>query len=130
MNTWEAVCDFLEKLPGAEQDPPGSREVVRVRGKVVAFPALNERSRPPEAQDGEEFVVIKVDFVEREALLHEDPKSFFVTPHYQSYPGVIVRLGTVDPDVLRELLTEAWRLVAPKKLVHEWDLDQLNLVNE
>jgi hypothetical protein len=45
----------------------------------------------------------------------------FVTPRYQTYPGVIVRLATVQPDHLRNLLTEAWRLVAPKRLVRELD---------
>jgi len=95
MDTWDAVCDFLETLPGAEQDPPGGREVVHVRGKVVAFPARNARSRPSNAEDSEEFVVVKVDPSERAALLHEDPKTFFVTPHYENYPGVIVRLSTI-----------------------------------
>ncbi len=57
----------------------------------------------------------------RAALLAEDPETFFVTPHYQDYPGVIVRLATARPDQLRELLTEAWRLVAPKRLVREFD---------
>jgi hypothetical protein len=95
MDTWDAVCDFLETLPGAEQDPLGGREVVHVRGKVVAFPARNARSRPSNAEDSEEFVVVKVDPSERAALLHEDPKTFFVTPHYENYPGVIVRLSTI-----------------------------------
>jgi hypothetical protein len=61
MMTWETVCEFLEELPGAERGPPGGREVVRVRGKVMAYPARNSRSRPATAADHEEFVVVKVD---------------------------------------------------------------------
>jgi hypothetical protein len=53
--------------------------------------------------------------------LHEDPETFSVTPHYHTYPGVIVRLATVQADQLRELLTEAWRPVAPRGLVRERD---------
>lgn len=34
---------------------------------------------------------------------------------------MIVRLATVDPDQLRELLVDAWRLVAPKRLVRGYD---------
>ncbi len=121
MKTWEDVCEFLETLPGVEQAPPGDREVVRVKGKVLAFPATNARSRPPSSQEDEAFIVVRVDMAEREALLHEDPKSYFVTPHYKTYPGVIVRLSTVNPDHLRELLIESWRLVAPKGVVREWE---------
>jgi len=44
-----------------------------------------------------------------------------VTPHYQTYPGVIIRLSTVDQDLLKRVLTDGWRLVAPKRLVREWD---------
>jgi hypothetical protein len=117
--TWRTVCEFLERLPGAEQDEPLGREVVRVRGKVVAYPATNDRSRPPGADPDEEFLVLKIDRTEREALLRSDPETYFVTPHYRTYPGVIVRLATVPPDQLGELLVEAWRMVAPKRLVAE-----------
>jgi hypothetical protein len=34
---------------------------------------------------------------------------------------VIVRLATVRPEQLRELHTEAWRLVARKRLIRELD---------
>jgi hypothetical protein len=121
METWETVCAFLETLPGAKQDPPGGREVVRVHGKVIAFPATNERSRPPEMGEDEEFVVIKVDKFERMALLHDDPQTFFVTPQYESYPGVIVRLHTVDTAHLHELLLAAWKMVAPRRVVRGWE---------
>jgi hypothetical protein len=112
---WETVREFLKTLPGAEPDPSGGRKVVRVRGKVVALPVRNARGWPAD----DEFVVVKVDRAEREALLHKDPETFFVTPHYETYPGVIIRLSTVQPDQLRELLIEVWRLVAPKRMVRE-----------
>jgi hypothetical protein len=99
MMTWETVCEFLEGLPGAEQDPPGGREVVRVRGKVVAYPARNRRSRPADAADHEEFVVVKVDPSERAALLHEDPETFFVTPPVPDLPRCdrAARHGAAQP---------------------------------
>jgi hypothetical protein len=122
MKTWESVCAFLETLPEAKQDPPGGREVVRVCGTVLAYPACNARSKPPNAAEDEVFVIVKVDRDDREALLHQDPDTFFVTPHYRDYPGVIVRLATVQPDQLRELLVDAWRMVAPKRLLRELDL--------
>jgi hypothetical protein len=87
------------------------REVVRVAGKIVAYLAGNERSRPREVADNEEFVVIRINFDKRELLLELNPDAFFVTPHCKKYPDVIVRLSTVDPKQRRDLLVDAWRLV-------------------
>jgi hypothetical protein len=34
---------------------------------------------------------------------------------------VLVRLEAVDPDEAAELITESWRLRAPRSLVRAWD---------
>jgi hypothetical protein len=103
--------------------------VVRVAGKVLAYLANNDRSRPSGVPDNEEFVIIRINFDHREQLLELNPEAFFVTPHYKTYPGVIVRLSTVDQRQLRELLVEAWQLVAPKRLVRDLDA-KLNSVDQ
>jgi uncharacterized protein YdhG (YjbR/CyaY superfamily) len=118
LRSWNAVSDFLgETFPGCQKEAAGGREVVRVAGKVVAYLASNDRSRPSGVPDNEEFVIVRINFDRREHLLELNPEAFFVTPHYKNYPGVIVRLSTVDQRLLRDLLVEAWRLVAPKRLV-------------
>jgi hypothetical protein len=71
-------------------------------------------------EDGESLVV-KVGYDERAALLAADPGTFVVTPHYQSYPMVVVRLSSVDSAELRELLVESWRRTAPRRMVAERD---------
>jgi hypothetical protein len=124
MATWATVWKVLAALPGTEQGLLHDNPAVRVRGRLVAYLPNNSRSRPAHAPDHEEFLVIRCDLAERAALLADDPETFFVTPHYQTYPGVIVRLATVRPGQLHELLTEAWRLVAPKRLVRELDQTQ------
>ena len=58
--------------------------------------------------------MVRCDLGERAALLAEDPETFFVTPATRPTRAWWVRLATVRPDQLRELLTEAWRLVAPQ----------------
>jgi hypothetical protein len=130
LRSWTAVRDFLiENFPGCEKEPAGAREVVRVAGKVLAYLAVNERSRPSGEPGNEEFVIVRIDLDRREHLLELNPEAFFVTPHYKSYPGVIVRLSTVDQKQLRELLVDAWRLVAPKRLVRQWDAELLSAIN-
>lgn len=63
-------------------------------------------------------IVVKMDFDVRDALVASEPDVFAVTPHYQSYPWVIVRLGTVKLALLRDLLTEGWRNAAPRRIAH------------
>jgi hypothetical protein len=121
MANWDDVWAILGELPGTERDPPSRMPAVRVRGKLVAYLPGNARSRPECAQPGEQFVVVRISYLDRAALLEENPETYFVTPHYQNYPGVLVRMRTIPPDRLRRLLLNAYRLVAPKRLVRELD---------
>ena len=61
------------------------------------------------------------DLAERAALIAGDPEVFFTEPHYNGFPAVLVRLAEVGKAELRELLIDAWRCQAPKKLVAEFD---------
>ena len=58
---------------------------------------------------------------EKEVLLASDPDVFFTTPHYDGHATVLVNLDNVEADEARELITDSWRLRAPKKLVKEFD---------
>jgi hypothetical protein len=53
----------------------------------------------------------------KEALLADDPKVFFTTPHFDGYAAVLVRLDTISTDDLHELVVKAWLARAPKRLV-------------
>jgi len=67
-------------------------------------------------QDGESLV-IKIDNNERSMRMKAEPETFYITDHYFNYPWILVRLASVDLDDLRDLLEEAWRLSASKRLV-------------
>jgi hypothetical protein len=58
---------------------------------------------------------------EKEALLASDDAKFFTEPHYKGFPAVLVRLDAIDVDELEELITDAWRCQAPKKLLKNFD---------
>jgi hypothetical protein len=49
------------------------------------------------------------------------PDVFFITPHYNGYPAVLVRLEAVDLGQLAELVEDAWRVQAPKRMVAAHD---------
>lgn len=61
---------------------------------------------------------------EKRALVGSDPAVFSTTPHYDGYAMVLVRLGAVSREELVELVTEAWRLRAPKGVVRRWEADR------
>jgi hypothetical protein len=75
-------------------------------------------------EDGETLVVRVVDLEDKDALLRSDPAVFFTTPHYDGYAYVLVRLSGVDARQLAELIEDAWRLSAPKRLVAAYDAEQ------
>lgn len=68
-----------------------------------------------------DLVVLKVAPDERAALTAERPDTFIVTAHYENYPLMLVRTADLDDDELGELVTEAWRLSAPKRLLAAFD---------
>lgn len=65
--------------------------------------------------------MVKCGFDERDFRMQADPGTFFTTDHYRGYPTVLVRLSTVQVADLRALLEHAWRLLAPRRLVAQYD---------
>jgi hypothetical protein len=99
-------------LPETSEKPWFNAPGFRVKDKGF----LRIRS---EAEGG--LVVFVSDLGEKEALLQSDPKKFFTTPHYDGYPTVLVNLKAVGVRELRELITESWRLKAPKRVLQAFD---------
>ncbi|MEO8296004.1 MAG: MmcQ/YjbR family DNA-binding protein, partial [Gemmatimonadota bacterium] len=97
-------------LPGVEEGLSYGTPGFRVRGKFLA--RLWE--------DGETLVV-KCGDDERDFRMQSDPETFYSTEHYRGYPTVLIRLASVKPSVLAEVLEQAWRRSAPKRLVAEFD---------
>jgi hypothetical protein len=58
--------------------------------------------------------------LEKQALLALDPEVFFTEPHYNGYPAVLVRIPAIEQDLLEQVLADAWRCRAPKKLLAEF----------
>lgn len=61
------------------------------------------------------------DEAEKQALLLGEPGTFFTTPEYDGWPLVLLRLAEVDTRRLTELVTDAWRMRAPKSIATELD---------
>jgi hypothetical protein len=109
--TWDDVVAIGSRFPGVEVATSYGTPALRVKGKGMC------RLRT----DPDALVVRVIDLADREALLRGKPDVFFSTPHYDGYPYVLVRLEAVDSGELAELLEDAWRIRAPKRLVAEFD---------
>jgi hypothetical protein len=114
MPTWEDVVAIGTRLPGVEVGTSYGRPSLKVRGKGMCSLRTN-----PDA-----LVLRVADLGEREMLLRSEPEVFFSTPHYDGWPYVLVRLAAVDPVELGELIEDAWRVFAAKRVVAKWDAER------
>jgi hypothetical protein len=54
---------------------------------------------------------------ERNSLVQSEPEKFMLPKQSDlRYNWVVVRLAAIDDDEMREIVTEAWRMVVPKKV--------------
>lgn len=111
MLIWDDVVAIGLQFPGVEVGTSYGTPGLKCRGKGMC------RLR----SDPDALVLRVIDLGEREALLQGSPAAFFSTPHYDGHPYVLVRLEVVAREELAELLEDAWRLRAPKRLVAEFD---------
>jgi hypothetical protein len=112
MATEDDVRRIALSLPETTEKPWFGSPGFRVKDKGF----LRIRS---EAEGG--LVCFVADLDEKDALLASDDRKFFTTPHYDGYPTVLVHLDAVGVDELTELITDSWRLKAPKRVLKAFD---------
>ena len=116
MATQADVRRIALSLPEATEDTKGFG--FSVDGKGFAW-AWMERVDPGKARvPSTEVVALRVaNETEKQTLLAAFPDTLFTERHYDGYPAVLVRLASVDPGLLRDLVTDAWRTRAPRRLL-------------
>ena len=60
------------------------------------------------------------DLHEKEAVLAECRDGVFTIPHFDGYAAVLVQLEVVAPEVLRDLVLDAWLACAPAGLADDY----------
>jgi hypothetical protein len=88
----------------------------RVAGKGFIWSYPERRPGKPRRIRTDIAVLYVGDEAEKQALLLGEPEMFFTAPGYGKMPLVLLRLAQVDGDRLEELVTDAWRMRAPKAL--------------
>jgi len=111
MLTWTDVVEMARSMPGVEESTSYGTPALKVRGKLIA------RHRT----DDDSSVMLHCELDEKDALVASSDAGFFTEPHYDGYAAILVRLESVDPAQLAELLEEAWWQQAPAKLRKQVD---------
>ena len=103
--TFKAVEAIGRTLPAVELTTTWGQPTLKVRGRMFVCMAAHKSAEP-------NTLVVMMDFADRDALIEEDPGTYYLKEHYVGYPCVLVRLSHVHPDALRDLVTGAHGFVS------------------
>jgi hypothetical protein len=104
------VRGFALGLPGVHERETWGHPTFRVRDRLFVGLAADGRT-----------VSVKSSKEEQAALMAADPATFSPAPYVGRHGWLAVQLERVESSELQELIREAWRRTAPKKLVAEFD---------
>ncbi len=110
--TYTQARQWALALPGTSEEmvEAWGHPILRVAGKKFASGGPNLPS-----------MTLKASREKQAALVRAAPDTYAVAPYVGRHGWVEVTLSHVEPDQLRELLFEAWRQTAPRKLVTAYD---------
>ncbi|WP_371496895.1 MmcQ/YjbR family DNA-binding protein [Kitasatospora sp. NBC_00374] len=110
MVTFDQFKAMALALPEAHEQPTWEEITLRVGKKIFAMGS-------PESGR----VCVKASKEDQAELLAAAPEVYSFAPYVGRHGWVLVALAEVDGEELGELLTEAWRSVAPKRLHSQVD---------
>ena len=105
--SFKKVESIGRTLPDVEVTTAYGQPALKVRGRMFACMASHRSAEP-------NTLVVMMDFADRDALLEDDPATYYLKEHYVNYPCVLVRLSRVGADALQDLVTGAYRFVSAK----------------
>jgi hypothetical protein len=88
-------------LPDVERTTSWGAPTLKVRGKMMACKAINKDAET-------NTLVVCMPIADRDELIAADPDTYYLKPHYENYPCVLVRLSRIQPDALRDLMRMGW----------------------
>ena len=106
-HTFKTVEAVGRALPDVEVTTSWGQPSLKVRGRMFACMAAHKSAEP-------NSLVVMMDFADRDALVEDDPDTYYLKDHYLNYPCVLVRLSRVRADALRDLVTGAHGFVTAR----------------
>jgi hypothetical protein len=106
-HSFKTVESIGRTLPEVEVTTTWGKPTLKVRGKMFACVASHKSAEP-------NTLVVMMDFADRDALIEDDPNTYYLKDHYLNYPCVLVRLSRVRADALHDLVTGAYRFMTAR----------------
>jgi hypothetical protein len=106
--TFDRVQKLGVKLPGVVLDKYFGMPALKLDGQMLACIASHKSAEP-------NTLVVRIDFLERDLRVMNEPDIYYLKPHYVGYACVLTRLSLIDDAALRELLESGWRFLKKKK---------------
>jgi len=97
---FEAARAIGEALPDVKDASGRLGMALKLKGKLMACKAIHDSAEP-------ESLMVQIDFKRREALLAQNPDTYYLTDHYAPYAAILVRLSRITRTSLKELLIES-----------------------
>jgi hypothetical protein len=97
VNDWGEVIAFALALPDTYMDPFYGTPCPKVNKKAFVSPGGEANS----------FHVMSP-HEEKAILMETDPDTFWQTPHYANWPGLLVRYGAADAERVKTVIRRAW----------------------
>jgi hypothetical protein len=111
------VKRLASRMPYAVDNSAKGELAFSVGGKGFAW-TWKERTAPRKPRTPRiDVLAVRCAAEFKDVILASDPAVFFTEPHYEGFPAVLVRLDKIDEARLRDLFSNAWKCVAPKRLM-------------
>ena len=107
-DAFEPIRKIGLTLPDAELGTAYGAPALKVHGQMFACMTTHKSSEPGS-------LAIRMSFDDRDLLIASDPDVYYLTPHYEPHPCVVVRLSRVHKDALKDLLVMGLRFVSAKQ---------------
>jgi len=107
----DRLTEICRDLPECEIEG-GQHHKLSVAGKTIGWHTVDHHG------DDRISLSVRAPRGENEVLVASDPDTFFMPPYVaqHGYVGIFLDRPEVDWDEVRELVTDAYLLVAPKRL--------------
>ena len=124
MATWDQVRRYALALPGVAEQTSYGNAAWAVNKKLFLWERPLRKSDVAALGDnaptGAILGIRTADLEMKEALLRNNPRALFTTPHFDGYATVLVQLDEISAKDLKELITEAWLARAPERTVRDY----------
>jgi hypothetical protein len=104
--TWDAAVAFALSLPDTEPGTSYGKPAVKVvsNGRAFLFPS----------HEADTSFGIAIDLDTIEILKETDPATFWQTPHYAGWEGILIRYDSADEERVRDVIERSRAFVAAK----------------